>query len=55
MAFYNIEIFDTAYYPEVEANNEVEAIEKAMDWWERRIPNVKTAVCDLKTECQQAD
>lgn len=40
MPRFNIEISDNAYYPDIEAENEEEAIYKALSWWDERNPDI---------------
>ena len=44
---YNVEISDNAWYPEIEAETEEEAIMIAMNWWLERQPEIK---CEEVTE-----
>ena len=47
MPRFNIEISDNAYYPDVEAETEEEAIYIALEWWIERKP---TIFCEEVTE-----
>ena len=44
---FNVEITDNAWYPEIEAETEEEAIMIAMDWWLERQPDIR---CEEVTE-----
>lgn len=44
---YNVEISDNAWYPEIEAETEEEAIMTAMNWWLERQPEIR---CEEVTE-----
>lgn len=41
MPKFNIEISDNAYYPDVEAENEEEAMYIAVGWWMERNPDIR--------------
>ena len=38
---FNVEITDNAWYPEIEAETEEEAIQAALDWWLERQPEIR--------------
>ena len=41
MPKFNIEISDNAYYPDIEAETEEEALYKAIQWWCEREPDIR--------------
>ena len=40
MPKFNIEISDNAYYPDIEAETEAQAIYTALSWWMDRSPDI---------------
>lgn len=46
--FYEVEITDTAFYTEIEADSPEEAIQTALEWWIERKP--KVVLCEEVNE-----